>query len=255
MSTQAAAATTAIPTGMVTCRACGSSLHRTAPICPGCGASQRSRGYKSKMAAGVLAIFLGGLGVHRFYLGQWWGIFYLLLFWTMVPGLVALVEGVVFLASSQESWDQRHNEGKPNVGGEGSAGLVVALVVGVFAFIMVLGILAAVAIPAYHDYTLRAKVALAMPAAEQARAAVEQYIIDNRAFPGSNAEAGVAEQAGAEHAVRVEEGGVIVMTFTGQSVALENQTIVFTPVIQNDTLYWDCSGGTLKAKFRPPECR
>ena len=255
MSTNAEAVSTAIPAGMITCRACGSSLHRSAPICPGCGASQRSRGYKSKVAAGLLAIFFGGLGIHRFYLGQWWGVFYLLLVWTMVPGLVALVEGIVFLVSSQESWDERHNEGKPNVGGEGSAGLVIALVVGVFAVIMVIGILAAIAIPAYHDYVLRAKVAGAMSTAEQARIAVEQFIVDHRAFPGNNTDAGVSQQAGADHVVSVEEGGVVVMTFTGDSVALENQTMVFTPVIENNTLYWDCSGGTLKPKFRPPECR
>lgn len=131
----------------------------TAPICPHCGASQRSRGYKSKLAAGHLAIFLGGFGIHRFYLGQWWGVFYLLLFWTMLPGLISLIEGIVFLLTNQESWDKRHNDGKPNLGGEGSVGLVIALVAAVFIGIMTIGILAAIAIPAYQDYPIRAKVA------------------------------------------------------------------------------------------------
>lgn len=60
---------------MVACRGCNKEIHRTAPTCPHCGASQRLGRYKSKVAAGVLGIFLGGLGVHRFYLGQWWGFF------------------------------------------------------------------------------------------------------------------------------------------------------------------------------------
>ena len=257
MSSQAVAASAAPTPKMITCGACASALHHTAPICPNCGASQRSRAYKSKVAAGLLAIFLGGLGVHRFYLGQWWGLFYLLLFWTMLPGLVALIEGVVFLVTSQEKWDARYNEGKPNVGGESSLGLVIALVAGVFAFIMLLGILAAIAIPAYGDYSVRAKVATAMNDARHAREAVEQYIVENRTYPDSNAEVGVSEQTGADsqHTINIEEGGVIVMTFTGNSVVLRDQTITLAPFIENNTLYWDCSGGTLKAKFRPVECR
>jgi len=243
--------------GMITCGACDNTLHETAPICPHCGASQRSRGYKSKLAAGLLAIFLGGFGVHRFYLGQWWGIFYLLLFWLMVPGLIALIEGIVFLVTSQESWDQRHNEGKPNVGGEGSVGLVIALIGGVFVGIMVFGILAAIAIPAYQDYVVRAKVAASMAAAADVRESVEQFLIDERAYPGSNADVGITEQAASNgsHAFAVQEGGVIVMTFTDKMHALATKTMIFTPRIEDNTLYWDCRGGTLEARFRTPECR
>ncbi len=261
MTSQAATIPAPIPPasnpGMVTCGACGNTLHVTAPICPHCGASQRSRGYKSKVAAGLLAIFLGAFGVHRFYLGQWWGIFYLLLFWTMVPGLIALIEGIVFLVTNEGSWNERHNEGKPNVGGEGSAGLVIALVGGVFVAIMVLGILAAIAIPAYQDYTIKAKVMGSMAAATEVREAVEQFIIDERAYPGSNADVGIAEHAASDgvHAFTVQEGGVIVMTFTGKIRALETKTLIFTPRVEDNTLYWDCRGGTLRARFRPSECR
>lgn len=261
MTSQAAAIPAPIsPTsdrGMIACGACDKTLHETAPICPHCGASQRSRGYKSKVAAGLLAIFLGGFGVHRFYLGQWWGIFYLLLFWTMVPGLVALIEGIVFLATGQESWDERHNEGKPNVGGEGSVGLVIALVAGVFVAIMVVGILAAIAIPAYQDYVIRAKMTASMAAAAEVRESVEQFIIDERAYPGSNADVGIAEHAAgdAAQAFAVQEGGVIVMTLTDKMRALATKTLIFTPRIEDNTLYWDCRGGTLEARYRTPECR
>ncbi len=261
MNSQAAAIVpdhTPAPTaGMMACGACGKTLHQTAPICPHCGASQRSRGYKSKLAAGLLAIFLGGLGVHRFYLGQWWGVFYLLLFWTMIPGLIALVEGIVFLVTNQESWDQRFNEGKPNVGGEGSIGLVIALVAGVFAFIMVLGILAAIAIPAYQDYAMRAKVAAALHESNEARNAVEQFIVDHQAYPASNADVGLAEgpAEGAIYRVDVQEGGAIVLTFTGSARVLHDKTVIFTPVIENNTLTWDCREGSLPPRFRTAECR
>lgn len=41
----------------------------------------------------ILCLFLGGLGAHRFYMGQTGlGVVYVLLFWTLIPALVALVE-------------------------------------------------------------------------------------------------------------------------------------------------------------------
>lgn len=256
--TSEAIASPSIPTpGMISCGACRNALHETAPICPHCGASQRRRGYKSKVAAGLLAILIGGFGVHRFYLGQWWGIFYLLLFWTMVPGLISIVEGIVFLVTSQEAWDARHNEGKPNVGGEGSAGVVIALVIGVFGIVMITGILAAVAIPAYQDYTTRVRVTTSMAAAGEVLEAVEQYIIDQRAYPASNADVGIPQgNAGdTHHAFSVQEGGVIVMAFGSNSGVLADKTLIFTPAIENGTINWDCSGGTLERKYRSIECR
>ena len=48
---------------------------------------------KNPTTAVVLALLLGGLGIHRFYLGQTaWGILYLLFSWTLIPGVVAFFE-------------------------------------------------------------------------------------------------------------------------------------------------------------------
>jgi len=98
---------------MMPCKGCGKTLHCTAASCPGCGASQRTRRYKSKTVAAAIAFFLGGLGLHRFYLGQWWGGGYLLLFWTSVPAWIAIVECIVFLVSDKRKWDNKYNEGRP----------------------------------------------------------------------------------------------------------------------------------------------
>ena len=62
------------------------------------------------MAAGLLALFVGGLGIHRFYLGQWWGLFYLLFFWTFIPAIIAFFEGIVFLCTSDEAWNLRYGD-------------------------------------------------------------------------------------------------------------------------------------------------
>lgn len=60
---------------------------------------------KSKTTAGILAILLGGFGIHKFYLGRIvLGIIYLLLCWTYIPSLIGLIEGVIYLTSSEEKF-------------------------------------------------------------------------------------------------------------------------------------------------------
>ena len=70
----------------------------------------RTSGGKNKIAAALLAIFLGSLGIHRFYLKQLRGIFYLLFFWTGIPGIVALIEGILFLLMDDAKWDAKYNQ-------------------------------------------------------------------------------------------------------------------------------------------------
>jgi TM2 domain-containing membrane protein YozV len=68
---------------------------------------------RNKWAAAVLAFLLGGIGVHRFYLGNYgWGLLYLLFSWTLVP-LVPLVlsflEGFGLLLTSRDRFDREYN--------------------------------------------------------------------------------------------------------------------------------------------------
>lgn len=64
---------------------------------------------KSKVAAGLLAIFLGGLGIHKFYLGKvGMGILYLLFFWTYIPEIVGLIEGIVYLCSNDHNFQVKN---------------------------------------------------------------------------------------------------------------------------------------------------
>lgn len=56
---------------------------------------------KNKTTAGLLAILLGGLGIHKFYLGDTGlGIVYLLFCWTGIPAIIGLVEGIIYLTQS-----------------------------------------------------------------------------------------------------------------------------------------------------------
>jgi TM2 domain-containing membrane protein YozV len=70
---------------------------------------------KTKMLAGILGLLLGGLGVHKFYLGSYgWGILYILSCWTFIPAIVGGVEGIIFLCMAQEHFDLRYNYTPPH---------------------------------------------------------------------------------------------------------------------------------------------
>ena len=64
---------------------------------------------KSKVTAGILGILLGGIGIHKFYMGKvGLGIVYLLFCWTYVPALIGFIEGIVYLTSSDHNFQMKH---------------------------------------------------------------------------------------------------------------------------------------------------
>ncbi|MDH3271075.1 MAG: NINE protein [Gemmatimonadota bacterium] len=66
------------------------------------------RGTRSRPIAAILSLTLGGVGVHKFYLGQTGkGFLYLFFFWTMIPALIALFEGFNFAIMSDEEFHRR----------------------------------------------------------------------------------------------------------------------------------------------------
>ncbi len=96
----------------VFCRACGRAIKSMARTCPGCGAPQAARGgegEKSRIAAGMLAIFLGGFGIHKFYLARpFQGILYVLFCWTLIPALVGFIEGIAYLCMSDTGFARKY---------------------------------------------------------------------------------------------------------------------------------------------------
>lgn len=102
---------------MVFRRGCGQPIHVLAVTCPHCGAPQKtvlrerspSKGSKSRATAAILAFLLGGLGAHKFYLGQIAaGILYLLFFWTLIPGIIAFIEFIILLTMSDETFHEKY---------------------------------------------------------------------------------------------------------------------------------------------------
>jgi TM2 domain-containing membrane protein YozV len=65
---------------------------------------------KNKVVAGILAILLGGLGIHKFYLGKLGqGILYLLFSWTGIPSIIGFIEGILYLVKSDEEFNRQYN--------------------------------------------------------------------------------------------------------------------------------------------------
>jgi TM2 domain-containing membrane protein YozV len=68
---------------------------------------------KSKSTATILALLLGGIGIHRFYLNQnFLGILCLLFCWTFIPSLIALIDFIIFIFMSEESFNGKYNKQK-----------------------------------------------------------------------------------------------------------------------------------------------
>jgi type IV pilus assembly protein PilA len=129
--------------------------------------------------------------------------------------------------------------------------------------VAIIGILAAVAIPAYQDYTIRAKVTEGLNAAGAARASVGDYYMTRNAFPANNDEAGL--DAPATYAtdiiqsLTVGANGTVTVAFKdiGGSVTAGDD-LVFTPnaAAPGAPITWSCLGtGSLDQKYRPANCR
>lgn len=98
---------------MAFCRGCGKEIHETALSCPHCGAPQKKYTHatgKSKAAAAILALFLGGFGVHKFYLGRIGaGLLYLLFCWTFIPAIIAFIEFIIYLTMTDEAFSAKYS--------------------------------------------------------------------------------------------------------------------------------------------------
>lgn len=87
------------------CAGCASKMHKDAQACPKCGLPAPTSGTKDKTTAGLLALFLGGIGIHKFYLGKGGqGVLYLIFCWTLIPAFIAFIEAIIYFTASPEKW-------------------------------------------------------------------------------------------------------------------------------------------------------
>ena len=126
--------------------------------------------------------------------------------------------------------------------------------------VAIIGILAAVALPAYQDYTKRAHVSEGITLAASAKAAVTESYVSQADWPASNAEAGLPTSTtitgNALDSVAVGNGnGQITVTYNDKVAA--TTTLVFEPTVSSTggSITWICTGGTVDDKYRPANCR
>jgi type IV pilus assembly protein PilA len=119
--------------------------------------------------------------------------------------------------------------------------------------VAIIGILAAIALPAYQDYTIRAKVSeLVLGASAQRTAATEKAQVD-----GGTASAGAGLTIATYGKVtggNVTDGGVITIAGDGSGTSVGTVvTVVLTPSWTGTTVTWTCQG--TPSKFMPGSCR
>jgi type IV pilus assembly protein PilA len=130
--------------------------------------------------------------------------------------------------------------------------------------VAIIGILAAVALPAYQDYTVRAKVSEVILAASSAKVAVSEAAQANGSMAaGSISVATQASKYVSSVTYTNTDGstGVITATATGDN-AITGKQVQFTGVLQaNGQVVWTCaaaSGGSavpMDAKYLPASCK
>jgi type IV pilus assembly protein PilA len=131
--------------------------------------------------------------------------------------------------------------------------------------IAILGILMAIAIPAYQDYTVRAKVSEAMQMAAPAKLAVAETassLSGGLASITSNAIAGYSYPGDTSYVdnVAIGAGGVITITAKNTGATAANANLVLTPVevtAGTGQLKWGCNTAstTIPDKYLPSQCR
>nr|WP_297353287.1 M48 family metalloprotease [uncultured Caldimonas sp.] len=134
----------------------------------------------------------------------------------------------------------------PRVGGHGSGA------VGIFAMVAVVGILAAVALPAYQDYTKRTQASEAYQYGMQAAKLVEGYYVQNEEVPESLEQAGFTSGA--------LPAGLDSIAYSGEDVNVvlvmkDETTIRLIPRLDDEgNVHWSCESD-MAHKHLPPACR
>jgi uncharacterized RDD family membrane protein YckC/type II secretory pathway pseudopilin PulG len=129
----------------------------------------------------------------------------------------------------------------------GGAGIIIALVIAAVIAVPVIGILAAVALPAYQDYTVRARVYEAIVVGRKATELIDSYVAKHNVRPDST-QAVTPESEYVESIAIDREGAVRVAL---NIPPIEQGVIILSPQEQG----WACSAENVDDRYLPRECR
>ncbi|WP_150909751.1 pilin [Marinobacter halotolerans] len=129
--------------------------------------------------------------------------------------------------------------------------------------VAIIGILAAVAIPAYQDYTIRAQVSEGLSLASGAKTALAEFYNQTGRFPSANGSLGLSAAANIDgsYVSSVDAGsaggnGVIQVTY-GNNVNTQilNDVLEVSAVTSAGSIQWVCRSTSLEDKYLPTNCR
>jgi type IV pilus assembly protein PilA len=135
--------------------------------------------------------------------------------------------------------------------------------------VAIIGILAAIAIPAYQDYTIRAQVSEGLNLAGGAKTAIAEFTMDSGSFPSSNLQAGVSQNAtdingkytSSVTVTNTATTGIITVVYGGTDAhsTLRNGTLTLTATTNAGSVEWACtsvgSAAPILPKHLPAACR
>ncbi|MBN8714710.1 MAG: pilin [Xanthomonadales bacterium] len=128
--------------------------------------------------------------------------------------------------------------------------------------VAIIAILAAIAIPAYQDYTVRAQVSEGMSLSSGAKTAIWDFFTDTGRFPPSNKSAGLptAGSISSDYVSSVDvTGGIITVAYQGPKanshLKAGNQELILSPTNNGGAIEWTCQPSTVLGKYLPTTCR
>lgn len=121
--------------------------------------------------------------------------------------------------------------------------------------VAIIGILAAVALPAYQDYTTRAKVTEGIGMASAAKLAVSEYRTSMNTWPNNNDSAGYTSPNSQYVSAVAITDSTITVTFLSTAGVATGSTIIFSGSMDAGGIEWVCTAGDVQDKYRTANCR